>query len=473
MVFRKPASELETEIRAGRVKIAVIGLGQVGLPLALHLAREGASVIGVDADEQKMDLIKQGVCPLSTGYVAQLFSQVWGKYDLEVTTEVAEAASKSRVHIICVPTPLASNKLPDLSAVKSVSRAVGSELKRGDLVVLESTVYPGVTIRVVKPILERLSGLKVGVDFGLAYCFERLDPGNTEHRLDNTPRVIGAVDKQSMRSSVALYRLIIKTPVLGVANCETAELVKLVENVYRDMNIAFANELALLCQRLNIDVLEVIGAAATKWNFMPHLPGAGVGGSCIPVSPYYLLECARGVGLDLKLVRQTREINEGMPLHVVELAEEALAGIGKPVKGARVCLLGFTYKADVADISGAPAKEIAKRLVKLGAKVVGYDPLVTKSPHLRNMANSLEEAVKDSDCIIITTEHSSFKSLDLKRIVKLAHTPLAIVDGRHVLIPREAQALGIAYIGLGRSQSSNLNVWDMMSKIKKPPERRD
>ena len=210
----------------------------------------------------------------------------------------------------------------------------------------------------------------------------------------------------------------------------------------------------------------MLSLASTKWNFTPYIPGAGVGGTCIPVNPYYLLECAREAGLDLQLVQQARHINESMPYHMVELVKEALAKIGKPINEAKVCILGTAYKADIDDARGAPAEEIANELKHLGPKIVCYDPLVTAVSQSMNYVSSLKEAVKDSDCILISTDHSAFKSLDLQTIAKLAHAPLAIVDGRHVLVPREVEALGIAYIGLGRNPDSDLNLWNSRLKAK-------
>ncbi len=464
MVFQMPASQIQDSVRSGKAKITIIGLGQVGLSLALHFGKEGASVTGVDIDEQKVNLIKQGICPID--HLAEIFNQVHGNNNLRITNEVTEAVQSSDIHIFCIPTPLGRNKLPDLSAVIATSEAVSKGLKKGDLVMIESSVYPGVTTKIVRPILEKLSSLRAGEHFGLAFCFERLDVGNTEHRLDNTPKVIGAVDEASADAASAVYGIVVKAPIIKMRNCETAEMVKLVENVYRDINIAYANEVSLLCQKLNIDVLEVLSAASTKWNFSPHLPGAGVGGKCIPVNPYYLLECAREVGLDLKLVRQAREINENMPHLMVELVKEALDRIGKPVKESKICVLGLTYKADVDESDSAPAQEIAKGLKQLGAEIVCHDPIVTQTPSDINFESSFEKAIKGSDCIVIASDHSSFKSLKLQAIARLANNPLAIVDGRNVLVPSEAEALGITYLGMGRNQNSHLNIWNSGLKTK-------
>ena len=451
---------MQENIKLGEIKIAVIGLGQIGLRFAVHLASKGASVIGADIDKRKVNSIKQGICPLAENPLVDTFQQIRSNGNFQVTSDSTEAVKSSHIHIICAPTTLNDNKTPDLNSLVAATEAVGRGLKKGNLVIVESSVYPGVTTKIVKPTLEQVSGLKAGEDFGLAYCFERIDPGNTEHRFDNTPKIISALDEASMNAAVAVYKMIIDAPIIKVKNCETAELVKLVENVYRDINIAFVNEIAVLCERLGIDVLEVLNAASSKWSFTPHIPGAGVGGTCIPVNPYYLLECARGVGLDLKLVRQAREINEGMPYHMIDLVKEALHKIGKPVEESKICILGLAYKADVDDTRGAPAETIGSGLEKLGARVVYYDPLVIRQDHTPNIVSSLEEAVRDTDCVVITSEHSSFQSLDLQSISNFAHNPLAIVDGRHVLLPREVKASGITYIGLGRDSDSDLNIWN-------------
>lgn len=466
MFFQMSPHRIQSGIRSGETKIAIVGLGQIGLPQALHFVREGASVIGVDIDERKIGLIKQGGCPSGMKEHAMMFNLFGTSDNFEATTDTVSAVRNSKIHILCLPTPLSEDNTPDFSALTSACDKVGRGLRKGNLVIVESSVYPGVTTNTVKPILEKESGLKAGSDFGLAYCSERIDPGNTKHRLDNTPRVIGGISDESITAATAVYGIIIKAPITRVKNCQTAELVKLVENVYRDINIAFTNEIALLCEKMDIDVLEVLDAASTKWSFMPHIPGAGVGGMCIPINPYYLLQCARENGTDLPLVRQARNINENMPRHMVELTVKALRRINIPVEKARVCVLGLAYKADVDDYRGAPGEVIAAELKKMGAEVVCHDPLVAPENKALKFKGSLEEAVKSVDCIVIATDHSAFESLDLKAIAGLANSPLAIVDGRHVLTPKEVEDMGIAYTGIGRTGDSSLNIWDFRAKLK-------
>lgn len=465
MVFQMSASHIQN-VRSGKTKIVIIGLGQVGLLLALHFVKEGVSVLGVDIDDRKINLIKQGVYPSGARELVETFNLFNKSNNFEVTSDAVSAAKSGGIHVLCLPTPLGDDKMTDFSALTTASEKVGQGLSKGNLVVVESTIYPGITTKVVKPILEEQSGLKAGEDFGLAYCSERIDPGNVNHRLDNTPRIIGGINESSAIAASAIYSLIVKAPIIRVKDCQTAELVKLVENIYRDVNIAFANEVALLCEKIDIDVIEVLKAASTKWSFMPHIPGAGVGGMCIPINPYYLLQCAREAGADLPLVQQARKINEDMPHHMVELVGKALRRINTRVEQAKICVLGLAYKGDVDDYRGAPGEVIAKELKRMGADVTCYDPLVIPEGQDLKFKGSLEEAVRSVDCIVVATDHSAFKLLNLKSIAKLANNPLAIVDGRHVLVPKEVEDSGITYIGIGRAKGSKLNIWDFKTKLK-------
>ena len=378
----------------------------------------------------------------------------------KVTSDIATATKESQIHILCLPTPLNNEKIPDLSMVVAATEALGKDLKKGDLVILESTVYPGVTSQIIKPKLETLSGLTAGKDFGLAYCFERVDPGNIEHRIDNSSKIISAIDEASEKATRAIYEMVVNAPIFEVSNFETAELVKLVENVYRDINIAFSNEISLLCDKLGIDILEVLRAASTKWSFHPHIPGAGVGGMCIPVNPYYLTYCAREMGLELKLVQCARELNESMPHRTVELVKKAFARIDKPINRSKVCILGIAYKADCKDTRGAPGITIAHELSQLGARVICHDPVVDNAPEGISLEASFEEAIKSADCLVIATDHSAFKLFNLQMIATITNMPAAIVDGRHVVKAREAEALGIAYFGIGRTSDNDLHKWN-------------
>ncbi len=462
MITRMSAAEIKDAALAGKIRIAVVGLGQVGLPAALYFARAGCSVIGVDVDEHRVKEMKKGVCPINTPAVVEMFGQLYNSGKMEFMSDTAQAVKESQVQIFCLPTPLRSDtKMPDIDAITTAANAVGKAMQKCGLIILESSVYPGVTTTVLKPALEKASGMKAGVDFGLAYCFERIDPGNASHRIDNTPKVVGGVTPESAKAAAAIYSLIVKAQIVEVSSCETAELVKLTENIFRDINIAFINDIAILCSKLGVDVLEVLEAASTKWSFTPHIPGAGVGGTCIPVNPYYLMKCARDVGVILGTVEQARKTNEAMPHYMAHLVEEALGEIGTSINKAKICVMGTAYKPDIDDRRGSPGEDVAFVLQKLGAQVVCYDPVVSSAASGLTFERSLDKAVKDADCLVITTDHTAFKSLDLKAIAKLAHKPFAVVDGKHVLVPRDVKALGITYRGLGRSANSEKNIWNL------------
>ncbi len=462
MTFYLSDSGRTSDAIKDKIKLTVIGLGQVGLPLALNFLKAGLSVVGADINVDKVKSIEQGVCPLCIDAISDLFKQAGV---LKATTDITSAVKEGNVHIMCLPTNLDSNKNPDLGAITSASNMIGSGLKKGDVVILESSVYPGVTNTIVKPILEKVSGLKAGHDFGLACCSERIDPGNTEHRVDNTPKIVGAVDEKSAQITAAVYGTIVNAKIYIMTNCETAELVKLVENIYRDVNIAYINEIALLCQKINVDVLEVLEAASSKWSFSPHIPGAGVGGMCIPINPYYLLKCAEYAGLELKMVKQAREMNEYMPHYMVELTLEALKSVNKSINRAKICILGIAYKPDVTDTRGTPAEEIANELQKLGAKVVCHDPLSTQGFSNVDFERSYEKAIEDADVLVITMNHTAYKAIDLNKTISLTHKPLAIVDGKHVIVPEQAKELGIKYIGVGRRNDSERNIWNVGFKV--------
>lgn len=447
-------------IKEGKCIISIVGLGYVGLHLFVSFVRKGAHVIGVDIDQRKINLITQGICPIKISALTENFKKITNSPYFSVTTDAVEAAKNSHIHIIIVPTPADKGKLTDLSAVIDASIAVGKGLKKGDLVILESTVYPGATDGIVKPLLERESKLKAGEDFGLVHCSERIDPGNIKHRLDNTPRVIGGIDKESAEAATMVYSFVTDAELVKVRDCKTAEIVKLLENVYRDINIAFINEVSLLCEKLGIDVLEVLDAASTKWSFYPHVPGVGVGGHCLPNNPYYLLKVSKDTNSNLELVRLARRINDMMPHHTVKLITEALNEVQKPIKGSKIAVLGIAYKSDVDDFRNTPAIPVVINLSELGANVVVFDPFI-KGIHDfygAKVAKSLEKAIQNSDCITLITDHSLFKKLTPNTIAKLCNMPAAIVDGRHVFKPIEVKKAGIVYRGVGRNEDSKLNL---------------
>ncbi len=439
-------------VQDGKIPVCVVGLGYVGLRLAVYFASAGAKVVGVDVEKAKVSLINRGICPVRDSSLADKFDSVVTNKGLRATTKIPRDFS---VYIISVPTPLDEDHLPVLDHVTSASESVAKAMEKGCLVVLESTVYPGVTSKVVKGILSKVSRLEPGSDFSLAYCAERVDPGNLIHMPDNTPRVIGGIDDTSGRIAAAVYKSFVKADTIQVDDCEVAELVKLVENAYRDLNIAFANELALACQRMGFDIIEVIRAASTKWSFHAHFPGPGVGGSCIPVTPYYLMKGAKDAGAELPLLSMARRINEAMPGHTLHLVSDALNEIGKTVRGSKIAILGVSYKADIDDIRGSPGLAIGESLSKLGAQVVFYDPYASSNA-VTGLVNRLDDAVRGAECILIATDHSLFRTLDLKHLKQIANDRVALVDGRGVVSPSLVRKMGFAYRGLGRAASSTV-----------------
>lgn len=357
------------------MKLVVVGLGYVGLPLAQEACAAGLEVVGLDVSARIVDGLNAGrshVDDLSDADVAEMQGAGF------VATSDAETVQDADVVVICVPTPLGSHGSPDLGAVESASRSVGANLRSGTLVVLESTTYPGTTDDVVRPILEELSGLVAGVDFRLAYSPERIDPGNPQFGLRNTPKVVGGFTDACSEAAVAFYSQVVDTVVPTVGTRE-AELSKLLENTYRHVNIALMNEMAIFCRELGIDLWAAIDAAKTKpFGYQAFYPGPGVGGHCIPIDPNYLSYAVRSLGYQFRFVELAQEISGRMPAYVVTRAQSALNEMERSVKGSVVLLLGVSYKANISDERETPARPIAERLVELGAHVIFNDPFVER-----------------------------------------------------------------------------------------------
>jgi len=340
--------------------VAVIGLGYVGLPLALLVDSKGYDVIGIDYDVRKVDSVNSG----KSTFVDQEISTQLQARKLNAQNNYA-GIEKAQVVIVCVPTPVDSEYMPDLGPVSSACTEISKNLVRGQLVIIESTINPGVCEEVILPILEKHSGLVCGRDFFLAHCPERINPGDEKWNVSNINRVVGGYDKKSLDLAVQFYESIIEASIKPMGSLKEAEAVKIVENSFRDINIAFVNELAMSFTKLGIDVVNVIDGAATKpFAFMAHYPGAGVGGHCIPVDPYYLIEYAKQNGFNHKFLAVAREINNAMPQFVIDQLKESFLDIGKKIEDSKVTVLGLSYKANVGDVRESPAIEIIKLLRK-------------------------------------------------------------------------------------------------------------
>ncbi|MHC9542836.1 MAG: nucleotide sugar dehydrogenase [Vulcanimicrobiota bacterium] len=403
-IHNTTAQELAEKIRNKTAKIAVIGAGYVGLPLALGYARRGFFVTAIDDNVQKVEKLNDGINYITPD--EELKGLVEGK-KLSATTDYS-ILKDSDVITICVPTPLTKHKEPDISYVVSVTEQIKKYLHKGHLVVLESTTYPGTTEEVILPRLQS-TGLVVGEGFYLAFSPERVDPGNPVYNTYNTPKIIGGVTKTCTELTKLLYEQIIDV-VHTTASPKEAEMVKLLENIFRCVNIAMVNEMALLCKKMGIDIWEVIEKASTKpFGFMPFYPGPGLGGHCIPIDPFYLTWKAREYDFHTKFIELAGEINDSMPYHVVAMTIDAMATQKKSLNGAKVLVLGAAYKKDIDDFRESPSLKIIELLEEKGALVEYNDEFITRLNVKGRMMNSVSwKNLKDYDCVIIATSHSYY-----------------------------------------------------------------
>jgi UDP-N-acetyl-D-glucosamine dehydrogenase len=412
---------------------AVVGMGYVGLPLAVELGAAGFNVLGVDVSEEVVAMLNRGeshIKDVTAEQVAELVTT--GR--LEVTTDAARLA-ECDVIIICVPTPLGKTRDPDVSYVVAATEAAAATLRRGQLIILESTTYPGTTRDLMLPLLEA-GGLRVGTDFFLCFSPERVDPGNERWLIRNTPKVLGGISAACLERGMALYGRVMQT-VVPVSSTETAELTKLLENTFRAVNIALVNEMAQVCARLDVDVFEVIEAAATKpFGFMKFMPGPGIGGHCIPLDPHYLAWKMKTLNYRTRLIELAGEVNSEMPRFVVEKVQDALNNVGRAVKGSRILILGVAYKRDIDDVRESPALDIIRLLEEKGATVVYHDPFVPelREDHVvrRSIAYGSDD-MNTADCVLITTDHSA---VDYRQLLRLG---VPIVDTRNAMRGMESE----------------------------------
>ncbi len=423
--------ELKEKIRTRKARIGIIGLGYVGLPLAVEFAKAGFEVTGFDVDKSKVDAINRG-----TSYIGDVSSD---DVDCSVKDGKLKATDDtSKLHDmdaidICVPTPLRKTRDPDLSYVVLAVEAVRAHLKPGQLIILESTTYPGTTDEVVQPTLEE-TGLKAGTDFYLAFSPERVDPGNVTHTTKSIPKVVGGMNPISTELAADLYGAIIDR-IVPVSSTQVAEMVKLLENTFRAVNIGLVNEIALMSNRMNIDVWEVIEAAATKpFGFMPFYPGPGLGGHCIPIDPFYLSWKARQNGFECRFIELAGHINGSMPAFVVERVAEALNSQKKAINGSRIHVFGVAYKKDVNDMRESPALDVIELLHRRGASISYTDPFVPTLEHGGLSMTSVpeSEAGKGIDCAVICTNHKVFNYAAMPKHFQL------VVDTRNALKNIEA-----------------------------------
>ncbi len=440
-------------LQNNEITICVVGIGRIGLPTALSFANAGLITIGVDINTKLVEMINSGQYPLKDEpEFDKIFEKVILQKNFSATTDITKALPISDVVILSLPTPMDVNYVPDYSAIRSVATSLNKFLASRSLVIVESTVEPGFIENDFIPIIEGSEKkLKVNLDFGIAACPETANPGEIMSDFKKLPRLIGGADEKATNIASMIYKHVFGVEMMHMPNCKTANAAKLTGNVFRDINIAFINELAMLFEKLGIDTLKVLEACDKKYNFQTHYPGAGVGGPCLPVNSYQFLNSARRLddGV-LRIIEAAREINEHMPYHTVELLVDALNEKGKSVKDSVIAILGLSYKPNVRDIQLTPAEEIIKKLVQLQAKIKIYDPyFINTEVFMHKTESSLFDAISDADGVLLITAHNEFKNLDPVLFKTKMKTPI-VIDSRGIIDMHAAKKAGIIFRGIGR-----------------------
>jgi nucleotide sugar dehydrogenase len=444
--------DLRELTKSRRATIGIFGAGYAGLPLACAFADAGFTTLAGDNNPYKVKQIREGLSYVEDPYVKLTLPRLVSSGKLEATGDMRHLASRSDFVIISVPTPLTKEMEPDLSYVITATETIAKEIRPGKFIILESSVYPGATDEVVKPILER-GGLTAGHEFGLAHSPERIDYGNPRSVLD-IPKVVGGTTTLCTELACELYSKVLNARIVPVSDARTAETTKMVENTYRYVNIALVNELAVACERLGVDIYEVIAAAATKpFGYQPFYPGPGVGGHCIPKDPHYLSYKTRQVGVRLEMVELSTSINERMTAHIIHMLTEHLRSRGRKLQGMKAVLLGLAFKADVADTRRSPSIALAEQLVERGAHLTAYDPYaknIETENGIVSSSNDLVNAVRDADLLLLVTPHTTFKDIDLSKLSSTMHQHATIFDTRGFWSRSRCESAGFEYLCLGR-----------------------
>ena len=455
-IFTMNQNELIQSIQSGNLKICIIGIGRIGLPTALSFANSGLSTIGLDINTKLVDSVNSGIFPLKDepGYDV-IFERVTKNSKFHATSDVKKAIPSSDVIILSLPTPMDENNVPDYSALRSVGRQLHENLLPGSIVIVESTIEPGfIENELISIIQGKDNRLVAGENFGIGVCPETANPGQIMNDFNRLPRLVGAIDDKTVNIITKIYGHVFTVELMPMPDCKTANAVKLTTNVFRDINIAFVNELALLFEKLGIDVFKVLEAAKTKYNFQIHYPGAGVGGPCLPVNSYQILNSAKSVGMNnFSIVEAGRKINEKMPLHVIELLLDGFKQAGKNIAHSKVLILGVTYKPDVKDIQLSPVEDILKKLSELKVEIKIYDPYF-KSDTVFGIKteNDFVDAINGIDAILLTTAHKEFHDFEPTFVTPRMRTPI-VIDARGVLDPDTSEKAGLIFRGLGRGRT--------------------
>jgi nucleotide sugar dehydrogenase len=422
-------------------KVSIIGLGYVGLPLALAIKRSKKfDLVSFDINQEKVDKINKGICPITDEVARNDLEEL----ELEATTDPTQTQD-SDFFLICVPTPVLDDYTPDYKPIKSASKTVSKYMKKGSTVILESTVNPGASEEVMLPVLEKGSGLKAGKEFNVGMCPERINPGDPEWNVYNIARNVGSLVSSKTEELVDFYKSFLDAEVNAVSSLKVAEATKIVENTFRDINIAYVNELAKSFDAMGIDLVETLQGASNKpFAFLPHWPGRGVGGHCIAVDPYYLIKRAAKSGFNHQFLKIARDINNSMPKYAISRLQDGLNSVQKPIKGTEIALLGLSYKENIADLRESPCLIIKEKLEKMGAVLHVFDPFTPKL----NTVQSLQEALSNAEAVFLCTAHDEFAGLEDK-LVEYKDIEV-VVDGMNKLDKEKMNKLGLVYRGIGK-----------------------
>jgi len=445
-------SQIQAHLTSNSLKVGIVGIGRIGLPTALCFANSGFETIGIDINAELVNMVNSGDYPLKDEpEFDKIFDVVMHQKKLVATTNISKAVLECDIILLSLPTPIDDQNIPDYTALLLVGKSLNKVLSNGQIVIVESTVEPGFIENELLQIIEGPDRtLKSGIDFHLAACPEIANPGEIMKDFKNLPRLVGSIDEKISSIVSQIYTHVFGVELILMPNCKTANAVKLTTNAFRDINIAFINELALLFEKLGIDTYTVIDAAKRKYNFQPHFPGAGVGGPCLPANSYQYLNSSKKIDDDfLKIVKEARKINENMPNHVVNLLSDALSESNTSLNNSTIALLGVSYKPNIHDVQIAPSKEIIKILKEKNAKIKIFDPHFTTQVFGLNTEKSISDALSESDAVILITGHKEFQNLDLKKFSNTMKNPI-LVDCTGLVNPHDAKESGFIFRGIGR-----------------------
>ena len=452
-IIHLESDQINSKLNLDNVKVGVIGIGRIGLPTAILFAKSGFSTIGVDINKNLVEKINNKIFPLDDEPgMKEIFDDVMNKKKLTSTSNIQNALSQVNVVILSLPTPMTIQNIPDYSSLKSVAQQLHDFLLPDSLVIIESTVEPGFVENTLVSIIEgEDKKFEVGKNFGIGVCPETANPGEILKDFETLPRLVGGINQKSSELISSIYSRVFSVDLIPMPDCKTANAVKLTTNVFRDVNIAFVNELALIFEKLGIDIFTVLDAAKRKYNFQVHYPGSGVGGPCLPVNSYQIINSARSNSLDLpKLISISREINEQMPFHTLDLLKDALNSIGKKLENSTIGILGISYKPNVKDIQLAPAEQIISKLQSLGCNVKIFDPhFISSEVFSINTEQKYEDAITETDAVLLLTAHKEFFSINIDIFNKLMKNPV-VVDTRGIFEISEFNKLKITFRGIGR-----------------------